>query len=194
MVKKTKEPWMTAEQMLCLYNEAKDKSEQLKILAELNEVSVGDICVAIGIKFEPKFRVTKAMKAYGWTMAQVREAYRLRCFGWSCREIGAAIGHSYDAVNALCNAQIDDQVILPDGEPPEKDKAYCLRKIHNKAQIDTICRMHTEGRTYREIADALGYSYNQVYNTVVKHVYGLRERVMPRAVAKKEAASGGQTP
>lgn len=193
MARETKEPWMSQHQMLSMYNEAKDKDEQLKILAELNEVSVGIICRAIGVEFEPVLKVTRGMKRHGWTAEQVREAYRLRCFGWTCREIGTAVGHSTDAVHNLCKAQIDSQIVPLDGEPPGFDMSYG-RRIQSETQIETICRMHTEGRTYREIADALGYSYNQVYNTVAKHVYGLRERVMPRAVAKKEAASGGQTP
>lgn len=192
-LKKTKEPWMSAEQMLCLYNEAKNKPRQLKILAELNEVSVGVICQTIGVKFEPRLKVTAGMKRHGWTMEQVREVYRLRCFGWVCREIGEVVGHSTDAVHNLCKAQIDSQIVPLDGEPPGFDMSYG-RRIQSETQIDTVCRMYNEGKTYREIAEALGYSYNQVYNTVSRHVYGLRERVAPRAVAKKEAASGGQTP
>ncbi len=95
-------PWMSKEQMEALIREAPDKSLQIRYLAEINGVSVSEICEVLGIEHDNRFKLTPMLKKYGWTEEQLRTVFCMHERKCPRVEIAKAVGHSVGAIDRLC--------------------------------------------------------------------------------------------
>ncbi len=101
MAKEPKEPWMSTAQMSWMYNTAKDRRRQIKILAELNETTEEIICRILGIELPKKRRGNIGLVTDRGSRAskqQIKEMCRLYYEGESYHSIAEAFGMSYHAV------------------------------------------------------------------------------------------------
>lgn len=100
-------PWMSKEQMEALMREAPDKSLQLRYLAEINGVSLEEICTVLGIKHEHRFKLTTQLKKYGWTEEQLKTVFCMHERKCTRAEIAKAVGHSVGAVDRIFTTAIN---------------------------------------------------------------------------------------
>ena len=101
--------WMTDGQLAMLYRDAKNKKEQLEILAQLNACSVEKIIKrlnAMGIEtVEPK--VIRKRAAYrAWSEEDILKLLDLTASGASLRKISKALNRSETAIRSvLCKLE-----------------------------------------------------------------------------------------
>ena len=96
--------WMTDGQLAMLYRDAKNKKEQLEILAQLNACSVEKITKrlnAMGIEtVEPKAK-RKRDRYREWSEADILALLDLKHSGASVRKISKALDRSETAIRSV---------------------------------------------------------------------------------------------
>lgn len=148
---------MTDGEIVTSYRQAKDKREQLGILADLNLMTKEKVCEilrAAGVKEVGEAKKTRRVPPNVWRDEELDSLRRMCAEGRGLGEISAALGRTKHAVHrkgvSLGLAFCED--VLP-GEDVGKKRS---NKMWTTGELDSLRRMAAEGKTAEECAEALG--------------------------------------
>ena len=148
---------MTDGEVVTSYRQAKNKREQLGILADLNLMTVEqvrEILRAAGIGEVGEAKKTRREPPNVWRDEELASLRRMCAEGRGLGEISASLGRTRHAVHrkgvSLGLAFCED--VLP-GEDVGKKRS---NKKWTTGELDSLRRMAAEGKTAEECAEALG--------------------------------------
>lgn len=178
---------MTDGEIVTSYRQAKNKREQLGILADLNLMTVEqvrEILRAAGIGEVGEAKKTRREPPNVWRDEELDSLRRMCAEGRGLGEISASLGRTRHAVHrkgvSLGLAFCED--VLP-GEDVGKKRS---NKKWTTGELDSLRRMAAEGKTAAECAEALGRTKTAVYMRA--KALGLSFRRAHAAVKAEKAA------
>ena len=155
---------MTDGEVVTSYRQAKNKREQLGILADLNLMTVEqvrEILRAAGIGEVGEAKKVRREPPNVWRAEELASLRRMCAEGRGLGEISEALGRTRHAVHrkgvSLGLAFCED--VLP-GEDVGKKRS---NKKWTTGELDSLRRMAAEGKTAAECAEALGRTKTAVY-------------------------------
>ena len=148
---------MTDGEIVTSYRQAKDKREQIGILADLNLMTKEKVCEilrAAGINEVGEAKKVRREPPNVWRDEELDSLRRMCAEGRGLGEISASLGRTKHAVHrkgvSLGLAFCED--VLP-GEDVGKKRS---NKMWTTGELDSLRRMAAEGKTAEECAEALG--------------------------------------
>ncbi len=148
---------MTDGEIVTSYRQAKDKREQIGILADLNLMTKEKVCEilrAAGINEVGEAKKVRREPPNVWRAEELDSLRRMCAEGRGLGEISASLGRTKHAVHrkgvSLGLAFCED--VLP-GEDVGKKRS---NKMWTTGELDSLRRMAAEGKTAEECAEALG--------------------------------------
>ena len=148
---------MTDGEIVTSYRQAKDKREQIGILADLNLMTKEKVCEilrAAGINEVGEAKKVRREPPNVWRDEELDSLRRMCAEGRGLGEISASLGRTRHAVHrkgvSLGLAFCED--VLP-GEDVGKKRS---NKMWTTGELDSLRRMAAEGKTAEECAEALG--------------------------------------
>ena len=148
---------MTDGEIVTSYRQAKDKREQIGILADLNLMTKEKVCEilrAAGINEVGEAKKVRREPPNVWRAEELDSLRRMCAEGRGLGEISASLGRTKHAVHrkgvSLGLAFCED--VLP-GEDVGKKRS---NKMWTTGELDSLRRMAAEGKTPAECAEALG--------------------------------------
>ena len=178
---------MTDGEVVTSYRQAKNKREQIGILADLNLMTVEqvrEILRAAGIGEVGEAKKVRREPPNVWRAEELASLRRMCAEGRGLGEISEALGRTRHAVHrkgvSLGLAFCED--VLP-GEDVGKKRS---NKKWTTGELDSLRRMAAEGKTAAECAEAIGRTKNAVYMRA--KALGLSFRRAHAAVRAEKAA------
>ena len=154
---------MTDGEIVTSYRQAKDKREQIGILADLNLMTKERVCEilrAAGVKEVGEAKKVRREPPNVWRDEELDSLRRMCAEGRGLGEISAALGRTKHAVHrkgvSLGLAFCED--VLP-GEDVGKKRS---NKMWTTGELDSLRCMAAEGKTAEECAEALGQTKTAV--------------------------------
>lgn len=184
---------MTDGEVVTSYRQAKNKREQLGILADLNLMTVDqvrEILRAAGIGEVGEAKKTRREPPNVWRAEELDSLRRMCAEGRGLGEISASLGRTRHAVHrkgaSLGLAFCED--VLP-GEDVEKKRT---NKKWTTGELDSLRRMAAEGKTPAECAEALGRTKTAVMDrgNMLKLSFARSNAAVPGVPRERHAPNG----
>ena len=184
---------MTDGEVVTSYRQAKNKREQLGILADLNLMTVEqvrEILRAAGVKEVGEAKKTRREPPNVWRAEELDSLRRMCAEGRGLGEISASLGRTRHAVHrkgvSLGLAFCED--VLP-GEDVGKKRT---NKKWTTGELDSLRRMAAEGKTPAECAEALGRTKTAVMDrgNMLKLSFARSNAAVPGVPRERHAPNG----
>lgn len=184
---------MTDGEIVTSYRQAKDKREQIGILADLNLMTKEKVCEilrAAGIGEVGEAKKTRREPPNVWRDEELDSLRRMCAEGRGLGEISEALGRTRHAVHrkgvSLGLAFCED--VLP-GEDVGKKRT---NKKWTTGELDSLRRMAAEGKTPAECAEALGRTKTAVMDrgNMLKLSFARSNAAVPGVPRERHASNG----
>lgn len=184
---------MTDGEIVTSYRQAKDKREQIGILADLNLMTKEKVCEilrAAGINEVGEAKKVRREPPNVWRAEELDSLRRMCAEGRGLGEISASLGRTRHAVHrkgvSLGLAFCED--VLP-GEDVGKKRT---NKKWTTGELDSLRRMAAEGKTPAECAEALGRTKTAVMDrgNMLKLSFARSNAAVPGVPRERHASNG----
>lgn len=175
-------PWMRDDQIVAQWRDAKDRTAQVKILAQLNDVPrsvIEEILIAHGCEITRKKQPARSVVKKSWTEAEDARLKELHGEGCSYEEIADALGRTFAAMKFRISEQ----------KRKEKEKEMNGRGWTSD-EVAFMLERRKQGVDVRHIAAEMGRTVPAI-NTKLKKLREEGKKIAAEIEAEERAGDPG---